>query len=95
MKRYMIKGSVILSLLVLANSSLLAQSEKAQSRFSHKGVKVALGAGSYEMRAGEDLNERDWGLLSLGYGFHALAFAHRRRIPPKSCQRECRLVWRN
>ena len=69
MKRYLIKGSVILGLVVLASSSLFAQSDKPQSRFSHKGVKAAIGAGSYEMRIGENLNERDWGLMSLGYGF--------------------------
>ena len=69
MKRYLIKGSVILSLVVLANSSLFAQSDKPQPRFSHKGVKAANAARSYEMRSGEVLNERDWGLLSLGYGF--------------------------
>ena len=69
MKRYLIESSVILSLAVFSISSLFAQSEKPQSRFSHKGLKAAIGTGTFEMRSGANLNDGNAGLLSLGYGF--------------------------
>ncbi|MFQ5751496.1 MAG: outer membrane beta-barrel protein [bacterium] len=48
---------------------IYAQPKKQVSRFSHKGVKLALGSGSYEIISERGLDEGDGGVLSLGYGF--------------------------
>ncbi|MFQ5706332.1 MAG: outer membrane beta-barrel protein [bacterium] len=58
-----------LSLGLFAVSTGLAQTEKPASRFSPKGIKVAVGAGSLQPNSDQALNEGDAGFLSLGYGF--------------------------
>lgn len=69
MKRNLIKGIALVGLMLISNHSLFAQSEKATSLFSHKGIKAALGLGTIEMPSENSLNEGDAGTLSLGYGF--------------------------
>ncbi|RMD85554.1 MAG: hypothetical protein D6813_16110 [Calditrichaeota bacterium] len=43
--------------------------EKPQSRFSHRGLKLVLGAGSFEAAPDQNLNEGEGGMLGLGWGF--------------------------
>jgi len=69
MKRYLMKCSVILSLVLLANSSFSAQLENRQSWFSHKGIKAALGYGNVDMPSSTTSGDGGAGMLSLGYGF--------------------------
>ncbi len=69
MKRNLMKCSVILSLVLLANSSLFAQLENRQSRFSHKGIKAALGFGNFDTPSSANSGDDGAGMLSLGYGF--------------------------
>jgi len=69
MKRYLMKCSVILSLVLLANSSFSAQLENRQSRFSQKGIKAALGFGNVDMPSSTTSGDGGAGMLSLGYGF--------------------------
>ena len=63
--------SVALTVLFMMNiHSGFSQVEKQpQSRFSHRGVKVTAGTGSFEMISELKLMEGDGGFLSLGYGF--------------------------
>ena len=46
-----------------------AQEQPSQSRFSHKGIKGAIGVGGFDNQFGEKLEEGGAGLLGLGYGF--------------------------
>ena len=62
---------LVLAKLVLAIGafSVFAQDDKPSSRFSHKGLKAAIGVGSFEATSDRGLNEGGGGSLSLGYGF--------------------------
>ncbi|HEX9653426.1 MAG TPA: hypothetical protein VGA99_06925, partial [bacterium] len=55
--------------LVLFFRSVQAQEQKPASRFSHKGIKAAIGVGRLENDFGEKLDDGAGGLLNLGYGF--------------------------
>lgn len=54
-------------ILVLGVISLFSQEEKPESRFSHKGLKAALGLGTFEATSDRGLSEGDGGFISLGY----------------------------
>ena len=60
--------SGVLGVLVLSFSAY-PQEKNPASRFSHKGLKAAIGSASFEMIAERGLNEGEGGSLSLGYGF--------------------------
>jgi hypothetical protein len=55
-------------MLVFGVHSLISQEEKPVSRFSNKGLKAAIGLGSFEATADRGLSEGDGGFISLGYG---------------------------
>lgn len=55
--------------LTLSVGSSLAQ-EQESPRFSHKGVKVALGLGGFNNDFGRELRDGEAASLSLGYGFN-------------------------
>ncbi len=59
---------VVIMVLGFGTQLLIAQEEKPKSRFSHKGLKAAIGLGSFEATSDRGLNEGDGGFLSLGYG---------------------------
>ena len=70
MKRIMIRVSLASSLLlVFSFSALFGQEDKPKSRFSHRGIKIAFGAGSFENEFGDKLEDGGAGSLNLGYGF--------------------------
>ncbi|MFQ5603139.1 MAG: outer membrane beta-barrel protein [bacterium] len=56
-------------LMVMIVSSAQAKPDSTKSRFSHKGIKVAVGSGSVEMTSERQLEEGEGGLLCIGYGF--------------------------
>lgn len=55
-------------MIVFGANSLISQEEKAESRYSHKGLKVAVGLGTFEATSDRGLSEGEGGFLSLGYG---------------------------
>ncbi len=68
--------SNILNVFLFANLFVLisvysgyTQPENSTSRFSHRGVKVALASGSFDMSSERQLEEGEGSLISLGYGF--------------------------
>ena len=70
MKMTRIKSFLFVNCIVLFSAlTLFAQQEKPVSRFSHKGLKGAVGLGSFENEFGDKLNDGAAGSLSLGYGF--------------------------
>ena len=66
MKRQLLQGIVLISALMLYGQSLSAQSKP---RFSHKGIKAALGFGNFDMPSSANSGDDGAGMLSLGYGF--------------------------
>jgi len=66
MKRQLLQGIILISAVMLYGHSLFAQ---PKTRFSHKGIKVALGAGNFDMPSSTTPEEHEAGMLSLGYGF--------------------------
>ncbi len=66
MKRQLLSSIILISVVMLYSHSLFAQSK---TRFSHKGIKVALGAGNFDMPSSTTPEEHEAGMLSLGYGF--------------------------
>ncbi len=66
MKRQLLQGIVLISALMLYGQSLSAQSKP---RFSHKGIKAALGFGNIDMPSSTTSGDGGAGMLSLGYGF--------------------------
>ena len=66
MKRQILQGIVLISALMLYGQSLSAQSKP---RFSHKGIKAALGFGNIDMPSSTTSGDGGAGMLSLGYGF--------------------------
>ena len=66
MKRQLLQGIVLISALMLYGQSLSAQSKP---RFSHKGIKAALGFGNVDMPSSTTSGDGGAGMLSLGYGF--------------------------
>jgi len=66
MKRQLLQGIVLISALMLYAHSLSAHSKP---RFSHKGIKAALGFGNVDMPSSTNSGEHEAGMLSLGYGF--------------------------
>jgi len=66
MKRQLLQGIILISALMLYGQSLSAQSKP---RFSHKGIKAALGFGNVNMPSSANSGDDGAGMLSLGYGF--------------------------
>ena len=66
MKRQLLQGIILISAMMLYGHSLFAQ---PKTRFSHKGIKVALGVGNFDMPSSTTPEENGSGMLSLGYGF--------------------------
>ena len=64
--KVILSGVLAVSVLSL---SVYPQEKSPASRFSHKGLKAAIGSASFEMIAERGLNEGEGGALSLGYGF--------------------------
>lgn len=70
MHRTILISIVLINLLLTLNvASLFSQDNPPPSRFSHKGVKGAIGMGSFENEFGKELTDGEAGSLSLGYGF--------------------------
>ncbi|MFQ5865020.1 MAG: outer membrane beta-barrel protein [bacterium] len=59
---------IINMVLLFGVRSLISQEEGPKSRFSHRGLKAAIGLGSFEATSDRGLSEGDGGFLSLGYG---------------------------
>ena len=66
MKRQLLQGIILISALMLYGQSLSA---KSKPRFSHKGIKAALGFGNVDMPSSTTSGDGGAGMLSLGYGF--------------------------
>lgn len=66
MKRQLLQGIILILALMLYGQSLSAQSKP---RFSHKGIKAALGFGNIDMPSSTNSGDGGAGMLSLGYGF--------------------------
>ncbi len=66
MKRQLLSKIILISALMLYSHSLSAQSKP---RFSHKGIKAALGFGNVNMPSSANSGDDGAGMLSLGYGF--------------------------
>lgn len=60
---------IIFMVLLLGIRDVSAQQESAASRFSHRGIKGVIAAGSLEANSERELDEGDLGLLGIGYGF--------------------------
>ncbi|MFQ5677499.1 MAG: outer membrane beta-barrel protein [bacterium] len=63
--------SILMVMFFWSLSSVLiyAQGNSSASRFSHKGLKAALGSASFEMLKERGLRDGEGGMLSVGYGF--------------------------
>ena len=61
--------TMILAVVFCSAVNLYAQEQKQKSRFSHKGLKGAIGTASFDMISERGLEEGEGGTLSLGYGF--------------------------
>lgn len=59
---------LILILMLMLSTSVFPQEEDPSSRFSHRGVKAALGLGGFENKFGQTFEEGEGGSLNLGYG---------------------------
>ena len=57
------------TLLGLGISTSFSQTPNPASRFSHKGIKGAIGVGSFENDFGQKFEDGGAGAVSLGYGF--------------------------
>ncbi len=66
MKRQLLSKIILISALMLYSHSLFAQ---PKHRFSHTGVKAALGFGNIDMPSSANSGDDGAGMLSLGYGF--------------------------
>ncbi len=68
MTRSLIISAISMAMFIGNVNPILAQ-EKKKTRFSHQGIKIALGSGSFDVTSERNLEEGEGGFLSLGYGF--------------------------
>ncbi len=66
MKRQLLQIITLMSVMMLYGHSLFAQPKQ---RFSHTGVKAALGFGNFDVPSSANSADDGAGMLSLGYGF--------------------------
>ncbi len=69
MKFCMAAQILFFHLLALNVCSFAQETSQTGDRFSHRGIKAALGSASFEMTGERGLDEGEGGVLSLGYGF--------------------------
>lgn len=72
MRKNLLSALVLLNVMLFLYGDSRAQDQPAQpqpSRFSHKGIKGAIGGGTFESKFGGSFDDGGAGMLSLGYGF--------------------------